>query len=71
MEPQQLWNSLIPLMSDPEWIALESLDERTTRFIFDDTMLHTLRQRGLAEPKDEGWRVTPHGRKALSERATG
>lgn len=57
------------VMSDPEWIALESLNEDTKRFIFDDSMLVTLKRRGLAEPSDGRWRVTPHGVQALTERA--
>jgi hypothetical protein len=57
------------VMSDPEWIALESISEDVKRFIFDDTMLTTLKRRGLAEPSDGRWRVTAHGRQALTERA--
>jgi len=32
-------------MTDPEWIALESIEERTRRFIFDDSVLRVLRLR--------------------------
>ncbi len=57
------------VMSDPEWIALESLSEETKRFIFDNSMLTTLKRRGMAEPSGDRWRVTPHGLQALTERA--
>lgn len=69
MDPQHFQIAQGRVMSDPEWIALESLQEDTKRFIFDDSMLLTLNRRGLAEPSDGRWRVTAHGRQALTERA--
>lgn len=69
MHTQHLQIACPGVMSDPEWIALESLDEETTHFIFDDAMLVVLKDRGLAEPRDGRWRVTPHGQKALTNRA--
>ena len=68
MDPQHFQIAQGRVMSDPEWIALESLQEDTKRFIFDDSMLTTLKRRGLAEPQGGRWRVTPHGRQALTER---
>jgi hypothetical protein len=56
------------VMSDPEWIALESIDEETRHFIFDVSMLDNLKQRGLVEPDGEFWRVTERGHQRLSER---
>jgi hypothetical protein len=56
------------VMSDPEWIALESIDENTRRFIFDDRMLFSLRERGLVEAQGSQWRITPYGQKTLNER---
>jgi len=56
------------ILSDPEWIALESIEEETRHFIFDDTMLHALQDRGLVESNGIGWRVTETGQKRLSER---
>lgn len=56
------------IMTDPEWIALESLDEETKHFIFDDAVLISLRRRGFVEPSERSWRVTPRGRRALNER---
>lgn len=56
------------VMSDPEWIALESIDEATRHFIFDESMLDNLKNRGLVEADGEVWRVTAHGQKRLSER---
>ena len=55
-------------MTDPEWIALESVEERTRRFIFDDTILRVLRLRGLVEPQGNHWRVTHNGLLALRAR---
>jgi hypothetical protein len=69
MERQNFRAPQGPVMTDPEWIALESLDERTKHFIFDDAMLLVLTQRGLVEPKEGQWRVTPHGQQALNERS--
>lgn len=69
MDCQHLQIAHPGVMSDPEWIALESLDEKTRHFIFDDRMLCSLHKRGLVEPQGDVWRVTPHGHKALNERA--
>jgi len=57
-------------MTDPEWIALESVEERTQRFIFDDSVLRVLRLRGLVEPQGNRWRVTHNGLLALRSRIT-
>lgn len=57
------------VMTDPEWIALESISEETRRFIFGEAMLRLLQGRGLAEPGDEVWRVTPEGQQALEARS--
>ena len=57
------------LLSDPELIALESLDENVSRFVFADDLLFSLRERGLVEPERGRWRLTSHGRKALVVRA--
>lgn len=67
METQHLQIALAGVMSDPEWIALESLDEETSHFIFDDAMLVVLKDRGLVEPRGGRWHVTQHGQRALSE----
>lgn len=56
------------ILSDPEWIALESIEERTSRFVFDDTMLHVLADRGLVESTGESWRITERGQRRLNER---
>lgn len=56
------------VLSDPEWIALESLEDRTEHFVFTDSMLASLENRGLVEPGDGRWLVTSRGQKALSER---
>ncbi|MBX9911260.1 MAG: hypothetical protein K2Z25_21465 [Beijerinckiaceae bacterium] len=69
MDTQHLQIDVPGIMSDPEWIALESLDEQTTHFIFDDGMLISLKDRGLVEPQGGRWRVTAHGQRALTERA--
>jgi hypothetical protein len=57
------------VMTDPEWIALESINEETRRFIFGEAMLRLLQGRGLAEPGDELWKVTPEGQQALEARS--
>jgi hypothetical protein len=57
------------VMTDPEWIALESINEETRRFIFGEAMLRLLQGRGLAEPGDELWKVTPQGQQALESRS--
>ena len=54
-----------PVMTDPEWIALESISEETRRFIFGEAMLRLLQGRGLAEPGDERLNVTQQGQQAL------
>lgn len=69
MDTQHLQIACSGIMSDPEWIALESIDEQISRFIFDDCMLFSLKDRGLVEPRDGQWRVTAHGQKALVERS--
>lgn len=56
------------LMSDPEWIALESLEELTRHFIFGDSVLTALRDKGLVEPRRQHWRVTDRGLQALRVR---
>jgi hypothetical protein len=56
------------VLSDPEWIALESIDEGISHFIFDDSMLALLARRGLVEPDGSAWRVTQTGQRKLSER---
>jgi hypothetical protein len=57
------------VMTDPEWIALESINEETRRFIFGEAMLRLLQGRGLAEPGEELWKVTPQGQQALEARS--
>lgn len=56
------------VLSDPEWIALESIDENTRHFIFDETMLFALRDRGLVESDGVAWHVTQTGHRRLIER---
>jgi hypothetical protein len=68
MDTQHALSQLMPLMTDPEWIALESLEEETRHFIFGETVLLTLKELGFVEPQDGRWRVTEHGHKALNER---
>lgn len=68
MHVQQLQIAHPSILSDPEWIALESIEAETRHFIFDETMLHALRDRGLVEPDGVLWRVTKRGRKRLNER---
>lgn len=68
MQAQHLEPQFVSVMTDPEWIALESLEEETEHFIFGETMLVILRERGLVEPQGGRWRVTEHGHKALHER---
>ncbi|WP_332691131.1 hypothetical protein [Bosea sp. (in: a-proteobacteria)] len=62
-------NTHAPVMTDPEWIALESINEETRRFIFGEAMLRLLQGRGLAEPGDERWNVTQEGHQALEAHA--
>ncbi|MBN9440293.1 hypothetical protein [Bosea sp. (in: a-proteobacteria)] len=62
-------NTQAPVMTDPEWIALESISEETRRFIFGEAMLRLLQGRGLAEPGDERWNVTQEGQQALQARS--
>lgn len=69
MQARQLQISDPDVMSDPEWIALESLDEQTSHFIFDDDMLMILMDRGMAEPIDGRWLVTAYGHQALDTRS--
>ena len=58
------------VMTDPEWIALESISEETRRFIFGEAMLRLLQGRGLAEPGDELWKVTPRASRRSKPAAT-
>lgn len=69
MDTQHLQTVVPGVLSDPEWIALESLDEQTDHFIFDDGMLVSLKDRGYVEPRGGRWRVTATGQRALTERA--
>lgn len=62
-------NPDIMVMTDPEWIALESISEETRRFIFGEAMLRLLQGRGLAEPGEERWNVTQQGQQALETRS--
>ncbi len=68
MHVQHLQIAHSSVLSDPEWIALESIEEKTRHFIFDETMLFALKDRGLVEADGAQWRVTPRGRKRLIER---
>lgn len=68
MESQHFFSAHPAVMSDPEWIALESLGEGTRHFIFDDAMLDNLQARGLAEPRGGTWQVTCCGKRALTDR---
>ncbi len=69
MHVQHLQIAHPSVLSDPEWIALESIEEKTQHFIFDDTMLLALRDRGLVESDGFAWRVTQTGQQRLSERS--
>lgn len=68
MDALELQTTVPGALSDPEWIALESLDEDTDRFIFEDGMLDMLKERGLVEPRGDRWRITAQGRRALTQR---
>jgi hypothetical protein len=68
MQVQHLQIAHPSILSDPEWIALESIEEETRHFIFDETMLRALKDRGLVEADGALWRVTESGQKRLSER---
>jgi hypothetical protein len=68
MEAQHLLIQHPCVMSDPEWIALESIEEQTTHFVFDVSMLHVLKGRGLVEATGERWRITEQGQRRLHER---
>ncbi len=68
METQSLPDRMNLVMSDPEWIALESLKELTRHFIFGDSVLRALREKGLVEPMRQRWRVTDRGLQALRVR---
>ena len=46
----------------------ESIEEETRHFIFDETMLHSLQDRGLVESDGTIWRVTQTGQKRLNDR---
>lgn len=69
MDIQQLLIRHPCVMSDPEWIALESIEEKTTHFVFDVSMLHNLRGRGLVESAGERWHITEQGQRRLHDRA--
>ena len=69
MEAQHLLIQHRCVMSDPEWIALESIEEQTTHFVFDVSMLHVLKRRGLVEAAGERWRITEQGQRRLHERS--
>ncbi|KPF68825.1 hypothetical protein IP69_11050 [Bosea sp. AAP35] len=56
------------VMSDPEWIALESIEEQTSHFVFDVSMLQILKVRGLVEPAGGRWRITDKGQHRLQTR---
>ncbi|WP_156330167.1 hypothetical protein [Bosea vaviloviae] len=68
MEAQQLLIEHPCVMSDPEWIALESIDEQTNHFVFDVSMLQVLKGRGLVESAGERWRITERGQRRLHDR---
>lgn len=68
MHVQHLQIAHPSVLSDPEWIALESIDEETRHFIFDETMLFALKDRGLVETDGSQWRVTETGHRRLTER---
>ena len=68
MDIQQLLIRHPCVMSDPEWIALESIEERTTHFVFDVSMLHVLENRGLVAPAGERWHLTEQGQQRLQDR---
>ena len=55
-------------LSDPEWIALESLGDQTDHFVFEDSMLQILEDRGLVEAAGKRWRLTEEGEQRLQER---
>lgn len=69
MQVQHLQIAHPSILSDPEWIALESIEEETRHFIFDDTMLLALQDRGLVESDGAIWRVTKTGQRRLNERS--
>ncbi|WP_420102901.1 hypothetical protein [Bosea sp. (in: a-proteobacteria)] len=68
MHVQHLQIAHPSVLSDPEWIALESIEEKTRHFIFDETMLFALKDRGLVETDGSRWHVTKTGRRRLIER---
>ncbi|CAN5132702.1 hypothetical protein BH10PSE8_BH10PSE8_19770 [soil metagenome] len=68
MEAQHLLIQHPFVMSDPEWIALESIEEQTQHFVFDVSMLHVLKGRGLVEATGERWRITERGHRRLHDR---
>ena len=68
MEAQHLLIQPPRVMSDPEWIALESIEEQTNHFVFDISMLHVLKGRGLVESTGERWHITERGQRRLHER---
>ncbi len=68
METQHLQSWFASMMTDPEMIALESIEDDTKHFIFGEPMLRSLRERGLVEPQGGRWRVTEDGQRALHAR---
>jgi len=68
MHAQDLLIEHPAVLSDPEWIALESLDDQTDHFVFEDSMLHILEGRGLVETAGQRWRLTEEGQQRLHER---
>lgn len=56
------------VMSDPEWIALESIEEQTSHFVFDVSLLHVLAGKGLVEDAGAFWRITERGHRRLHDR---
>jgi coproporphyrinogen III oxidase-like Fe-S oxidoreductase len=68
MEAQHLLIQHSCVMSDPEWIALESIEEQTNHFVFDVSLLHVLKCRGLVEATGERWHITERGQRRLHER---
>jgi len=68
MEAQHLLIQHHCVMSDPEWIALESIEEETRHFVFDISLLHVLKGRGLVEATGEHWRITEQGQRRLHDR---
>ena len=69
MQVQHLQIAHPSILSDPEWIALESIEEETQLFFFYVCLLHALKVRGLVVADGAIWRVTETGQRRLSERS--